>query len=75
MRRKLALKLVKPAMDTRVIVARFDTERVALAIMDHVNIARVYDGGHSPHLRGRLAMWEARQGGDLPGGGSPGARV
>src|SRR5262245_4918136 len=39
-RRKVALKLVKPAMDTRQIVARFEPEREALAIMDYANIAR-----------------------------------
>src|SRR5262249_23350603 len=44
-RRKVALKVVKPGMDTREVVARFDAERQALALMDHPNIARVFDGG------------------------------
>jgi serine/threonine protein kinase/tetratricopeptide (TPR) repeat protein len=44
-RRKVALKVVKPGMDSRQVLARFDAERQALAIMDHPNIAKVFDGG------------------------------
>jgi serine/threonine protein kinase/tetratricopeptide (TPR) repeat protein len=44
-RRLVALKLVKPGMDTRTVLARFETERQALALMDHPNIAKVLDGG------------------------------
>lgn len=44
-RRKVALKVIKPGMDTRAVVARFEAERQALAMMDHPNIARVFDGG------------------------------
>ncbi len=44
-RRKVALKVVKPGMDTRQVVARFEAEQQALALMDHPNIARVFDGG------------------------------
>src|SRR5262245_3840732 len=44
-RRKVALKVLKPGMDTRQVVARFEAERQALALMDHANIARVLDGG------------------------------
>jgi WD40 repeat protein/serine/threonine protein kinase len=44
-RRKVALKIIKPGMDTRQIIARFEAERQALAMMDHVNIARVLDVG------------------------------
>ncbi len=44
-RRKVALKVIKPGMDTRQVVARFEAERQALALMDHANIARVFDGG------------------------------
>jgi len=44
-RRKVALKLVKPGMDSRQVVARFNAERQALALMDHPNIAKVFDGG------------------------------
>src|SRR5262249_22944431 len=41
LRRKVALKILKPGMDTRQVVARFEAERQALALMDHPNIARV----------------------------------
>jgi eukaryotic-like serine/threonine-protein kinase len=43
--RKVALKLIKAGMDSRQVIARFEAERQALAMMDHVNIARVFDGG------------------------------
>lgn len=44
-RRRVALKILKPGMDTRSVVARFEAERQALALMDHPYIARVLDGG------------------------------
>src|SRR5262245_45874484 len=44
-RRRVALKVVKPGMDTRRVLARFEAERQALAMMDHPNIARVLDAG------------------------------
>src|SRR5205085_427751 len=44
-RRKVALKVIKPGMDSRQVIARFEAERQALAMMDHVNIARVLDAG------------------------------
>ena len=44
-RRKVALKVIKLGMDTAYVVARFEAERQALALMDHPNIARVFDGG------------------------------
>jgi serine/threonine protein kinase/predicted Zn-dependent protease len=44
-RRKVALKVIKPGMDTRDVIARFEAERQALALMDHPNIARVLDAG------------------------------
>src|SRR5882724_7086300 len=43
--RKVALKVIKPGMDSRQVIARFEAERQALALMDHVNIARVLDAG------------------------------
>src|SRR6185295_12388310 len=43
--RKVALKIIKLGMDTPQVVARFETERQALALMDHSNIAKVLDGG------------------------------
>lgn len=44
-RRKVALKIIKLGMDTREVIARFEAERQALALMDHANIAKVLDGG------------------------------
>ena len=44
-RRKVALKIIKPGMDTKEVVARFEAERQALALMDHPNIAKVLDAG------------------------------
>jgi serine/threonine protein kinase/Flp pilus assembly protein TadD len=44
-RRKVALKIIKPGMDSRQVIARFEAERQALALMDHQNIARVLDAG------------------------------
>jgi hypothetical protein len=44
-RRKVALKVLKPGMDTRQVVARFEAERQALALMDHPQIAKVLDAG------------------------------
>src|SRR5207245_7010177 len=46
--RKVALKVIKPGMDSRQVIARFEAERQALAVMDHVNIARVLDAGETP---------------------------
>ena len=43
-RRKVALKLIKPGMESRQVIARFEAERQALALMDHPNIAKVFDG-------------------------------
>jgi serine/threonine protein kinase len=44
-RRKVALKVIKPGMDTRQVIARFEAERQALALMDHPNVAHVHDAG------------------------------
>jgi serine/threonine protein kinase/tetratricopeptide (TPR) repeat protein len=44
-RRKVALKIIKPGMDSRQVIARFEAERQALALMDHPNIAKILDGG------------------------------
>ena len=55
-RRVVALKLIKPGMDTRAIVARFDSERQALAVMDHPNIAKVFEAGSTPAGRPFFVM-------------------
>ncbi|HEY7309887.1 MAG TPA: serine/threonine-protein kinase [Gemmataceae bacterium] len=44
-RRKVALKIIKPGMDSSSVIARFEAERQALALMDHPNIAKVFDAG------------------------------
>jgi serine/threonine protein kinase/WD40 repeat protein len=56
LRRKVALKVLKPGMDTRQVVARFEAERQALALMDHPNIARVFDGGETAGGRPYFVM-------------------
>src|SRR5262249_57509305 len=55
-RRRVALKILKPGMDTRQVVARFEGERQALAIMDHPNIAKVLDGGATTSGRPYFVM-------------------
>ena len=55
-RRKVALKVLKPGMDTRQVVARFEAERQALALMDHPNIAHVFDGGETVSGRPYFVM-------------------
>jgi serine/threonine protein kinase len=45
LRRKVALKVIKPGMDSKAVLARFDAERNALALMNHPNIAKVLDAG------------------------------
>jgi serine/threonine protein kinase/lipopolysaccharide biosynthesis regulator YciM len=54
--RKVALKLVKTGMDSKAVLARFNQERQALALMDHPNIARVFDGGMTPNGQPFFAM-------------------
>ncbi len=44
-RRKVALKIIKPGMDSRQVLARFEAERQALAMMNHPNVAKVFDAG------------------------------
>lgn len=55
-RRIVALKIIKLGMDTRDVVARFEQERQALAMMDHPNIARVFDAGVTDHGRPFFVM-------------------
>src|SRR5437660_11168778 len=56
-RRRVALKVIKLGMDTKSVIARFEAERQALALMDHPNIAKIYDAGIT--------------GSPLPAGGHP----
>src|SRR5216683_2357470 len=55
-RRRVALKLIKAGMDTREVVARFESERQALALMDHPAIAKVFDAGSTPEGRPYFVM-------------------
>src|SRR5262245_52589251 len=55
-RRKVALKVLKPGMDTRQVVARFEAERQALALMNHPNIAQVFDGSETASGRPYFVM-------------------
>lgn len=55
-RRRVALKVIKAGMDTRDVIARFEAERQALAMMDHANIARVLDAGATDHGRPYFVM-------------------
>src|SRR5262245_58573446 len=55
-RRQVALKVLKPGMDSKQVIARFEAERQALALMDHPNIARVFDGGETPSGRPYFVM-------------------
>ncbi|HZN35482.1 MAG TPA: serine/threonine-protein kinase, partial [Pirellulaceae bacterium] len=55
-RRKVALKLIKPGMDTRQVIARFEAERQALAVMDHPHIAKVLDAGATESGRPYFVM-------------------
>src|SRR5215470_15938302 len=50
-RRRVAIKLIKAGMDTREVVSRFESERQALALMDHPAIAKVFDAGTTPEGR------------------------
>ena len=55
-RRTVALKLIKPGMDTRDVIARFESERQALALMNHSNIAKVHDAGTTSDGRPYFVM-------------------
>lgn len=56
LRRRVALKIIKVGMDTREVVARFDLERQALAMMNHTNIAKVLGAGSTEHGRPYFVM-------------------
>ncbi|MEI7701046.1 MAG: serine/threonine-protein kinase, partial [Planctomycetia bacterium] len=55
-KRRVAIKLIRAGMDSKLVLARFDAERQALAMMDHPNIARVYDGGMTERGRPFFVM-------------------
>ena len=55
-RRRVALKILKPGMDSRQVIARFEAKHQALALMDHPNIARVFDAGETASGRPHFVM-------------------
>src|SRR5262249_12136408 len=55
-RRMVALKIIKPGMDSAQVIARFEAERQALALMDHPNIAKAFDAGTTPDGRAYFVM-------------------
>jgi WD40 repeat protein/serine/threonine protein kinase len=55
-RRKVAFKIIKPGMDSREVIARFESERQALALMDHPNVAHVFDAGSTASGRPYFVM-------------------
>jgi serine/threonine protein kinase len=55
-RRRVALKIIKPGMDSKRVLARFEAERQALALLDHPNIAQVYDAGTAESGRPYFVM-------------------
>ena len=55
-RRKVAVKIIKPGMDSRQVIARFEAERQALAMMDHHHIAKVFDAGVTESGRSFFVM-------------------
>src|ERR1043166_8014557 len=55
-RRRVAVKVIKLGMDTKSVIARFEAERQALAIMDHPNIAKFFDAGVTPNGRPYFVM-------------------
>jgi len=56
LQRTVALKVIKPGMDTRAVIARFEAERQALALMDHPNIAKIFDAGTTDSGRPYFVM-------------------
>jgi serine/threonine protein kinase len=57
--RRVALKVIKPGMDSKRVVARFEAERQALALLEHPNIASVHDAGASK--RGQTVMCDSAE--------------
>jgi len=60
LRREVALKVIKPGMDSKRVIARFEAEQQALALMEHPHIARVYDAGLAPSHRPYFVMERVR---------------
>ena len=69
--RRVALKIIKPGMDTRQVIARFEAERQALAMMDHPNIAKVHDAAATETGRPYFVMAAFVAGGRVIAAGPP----
>jgi CSLREA domain-containing protein len=65
-RRKVALKLIKPGMDSKQVIARFEAERQTLALMDHPNIAKILDAGVTGEVRETQATTAADSNTETP---------
>src|SRR5262245_25602657 len=61
-RRRVALKIIKLGMDTKQVIARFDAERQALAMMDHPNIAKILDAGITDAPQTRIDQGQGSEG-------------
>lgn len=59
-KRRVALKILKPGMDSKQVVARFESERQALAVLDHPNIAKIFDGGIAKSGRPYFVMEQVK---------------
>jgi eukaryotic-like serine/threonine-protein kinase len=66
-KRLVALKIIKPGMDSRQVIARFEAERQALALMDHPNIAKIFDAGMTGERQGTRDSRLGTQGSDSEG--------
>jgi serine/threonine protein kinase len=66
LRRRVALKIIKPGLDTRAVIARFEAERQALALMDHPNIAKIFDAGTTGEMRNAEFGMRSAESGPFP---------
>ena len=73
-RRRVALKVIKLGMDTREVIARFEAERQALALMDHPNIAKILDGGVTEQSRAGVSPAPAAPAAEEEAPSAPGRR-
>lgn len=58
-KRRVALKILKPGMDSKQVVARFESERQALAVLDHPKFAKIFDGGRVAFHSTAIDQWNA----------------
>src|SRR5580765_1764933 len=65
-RRRVALKVIKLGMDTKSVIARFEAERQALALMDHPNIAKIFDAGATDSAESQISNPKSQIAGGRP---------